>query len=62
MWREIYGQVAPVALLSHLSELDELVVALSCRFALDIFTVAQQYQLPPAPDLSAHDPGHGFWL
>ena len=50
---------APRALLSHLSELEELMVALSCRFALDIFTVAQQYQ-PPAPDLPAHDPGHDF--
>ena len=36
----------------------ELTVALSCRFALDIFTVAQQYQPPPEPDLVVHDPGH----
>ena len=33
-------------------------VALSCRFALDIFTVAQQYQPLPEPDLLVHDPGH----
>ena len=46
------------ALLSHLSELDELTVALSCRLALDIFTVAQQYQPLPEPDLLVHDPGH----
>ena len=50
------------ALLSHLSELDELMVALSCRFVLDIFTVAQQYRAPPEPDLLAHDPGHDFWF
>ena len=33
--------VAP-ALLADFSEVDELTVALSCRFALDIFTIAQQ--------------------
>ena len=33
--------VAP-ALLADFSEVDELMVALSCRFALDIFTNAQQ--------------------
>ena len=32
---------APV-LLSSLSEADELVVALWCRFALDVFTIVQQ--------------------
>ena len=48
------------ALLSHLSELDELTVALSCRFALDIFTVAQQYQPLPESDLLVHDPGHNL--
>ena len=36
---------------SDLSELDELMVALSCRFALDVFTVAQQDRPNPT-----------FWL
>ena len=45
--------VAP-AFLSDLTELDELVVAQSCRFALDNFTVAQQdwpehHLLVPSP-------------
>ena len=35
--------VAPV-LLSRLSALDELFLALTCRFALDIFTIIQQDQ------------------
>ena len=30
------------ALLSHLAELDELMVALSCRFAVDTVTIALQ--------------------
>ena len=34
--------VAP-ALLAGLSELDVLYIALGCRFALDIFTISQQY-------------------
>ena len=33
--------IAPV-LLSGLSDVDELMVALGCRFALDVFAVAQQ--------------------
>ena len=40
--------VAP-ALLADLRELDELMVALSCRFALDTFTTAQQDR--PDPDV-----------
>ena len=36
---------APV-LLSGLTELDELATALSCRFALDIWTIMQQEPLP----------------
>ena len=33
--------IAP-GLLAGLSEVDELMVALGCRFALDIFTITQQ--------------------
>ena len=44
------------SLLSDLSELGELTVALLCRFALDNFTVAQQDRPPPEPDLLAHGP------
>ena len=47
--------VAP-ALLADLSEVDELMVASSCRFALDIFTVAQQDRPRPEPDLSRPRP------
>ena len=36
----------------------ELTVALSCRFHLEIFTAAQQFQPLPEPDLLVHDPGH----
>ena len=39
--------IAP-ALFAHLSEVDELNLALGCRFALDILTVAQQDR--PSPD------------
>ena len=35
-------------LLEGLSEVDVLHVALGCRFALDIFTISQQYS--PTPD------------
>ena len=48
--------VAP-ALLADLRELDELVVAFSCWFALDIFTIAQQDRPDPEPIHLAHDPG-----
>ena len=37
-------------------------VALSCRFALDIFTVAQQDQPHPEPNPLAHDPGCDLWF
>ena len=37
-------------------------VALSCRFALDMFTVAQQDGPHPEPDLLAHDPEHELCL
>ena len=47
------------ALLSHLLELDELMVALSCWFAVDIFTVAQYLPLP-APDLPGSRPRARF--
>ena len=49
--------VAP-ALLADLSEVDELMVALSCRFALDIFTIAQQDR----PDHLANDPRCDLWF
>ena len=53
--------VAPV-LLSGLTDVDELMVALGCRFALDILTVAQQDWPPPVPVTLAHDPGHALWV
>ena len=37
-------------------------VALSCRFALVIFTVARQDRPHLEPDLLAHDPGLDLWL
>ena len=42
------ADIAP-ALLAGLSDVDVLYSALGCRFALDIFTIAQQYR--PSPDL-----------
>ena len=42
------------ALISHLSELDELMVALSCLFALTFSPLHSN----TGPDLLAHDPGH----
>ena len=42
--------IAP-ALLAGLSEVDVLNIALGCRFALDMFTISQQYS--PTPD---HEP------
>ena len=41
--------IAPV-LLTGLSDVDELMVALGCRFAVDIFTIAQQDRPHPEPD------------
>ena len=51
-----------LVLLTGLSDVDELMVALGCRFALDIFSIAQQDQLHPEPDPLAHDPGYAFWF
>ena len=42
------ADIAPV-LLAGLSDVEVLYIALGCRFALDIFTIAQQYR--PSPDL-----------
>ena len=44
--------LVPPALLSRLTELDELSVALASRFALDIFTMVQQ-DYPPADQESS---------
>ena len=41
------ADIAP-ALLAGLSDVDVLYIALGCRFALDIFTIAQQYRPSPA--------------
>ena len=54
--------VAP-ALLVDFSEVDELTVALSCHFALDIFTIAQQDRPRPPwmrPVVLRHGPRLGF--
>ena len=53
--------IAP-ALLAGLSEVDELMIALGCRFALDIFTIAQQDPPPPVPGPLPHDPGFAHWF
>ena len=53
--------IAPV-LLAGLSDVDELMVALGCMFALDFLSVAQQERPPSEPDLLAHDPGHALWF
>ena len=50
------ADIAPV-LLSGLSDVDELMVARGCRFALDVFTIAQQDRPLPDPVPLAHDPG-----
>ena len=42
------ADIAPV-LLAGLSDVDVLYAALGCRFALDTFTIAQQYR--PSPDI-----------
>ena len=49
------ADTAPV-LLSGLSDVDELVVALGCRFAWDVFTAAQKDRPPPVPTPLARDP------
>ena len=48
--------IAPV-LLSSLSDVDELMVALGCRFASDVFTAAQKDRPLPVLTPLAHDPG-----
>ena len=54
------AHTAPV-LLAGLTHVDEPMVALGCRFALDVFTVAQQ-GLPFADhDSLNHDHGHALW-
>ena len=52
--------VAPV-LLSGFTDVDELMVALGCRFALDVFTSALQDRPLADPDPPPHDPGHALW-
>ena len=53
--------IAP-ALLAGLCEVDELMIALGCRFALDIFTIAQQDRRPPVPVPLPRDPGFARWF
>ena len=51
-----------LALLAGLSEVDELNVALGCRFALDFLTVAQQDHPSLDPVLLPLGPGLEPWL
>ena len=39
-----------LTLLARLSDVHELYIALGCRFALDIFTIAQQDRPEPEPE------------
>ena len=50
------------ALLAGLSGVDELKIALCCRFALDIFTIAQQDRPSPDPFPLPLDPGLEPWF
>ena len=50
------------ALLAGLSDVEELMVALGCRFAFDIFTIAQQDRLLPDPAPLPHHPGFALWF
>ena len=43
-------------LLEGLTEVDVLHIALGCRFALDIFTISQQYSPTPDHEPLPHDP------
>ena len=49
-----HALVAPV-LLSGMTEADELVVALTCLFALDVFTIIQQDYSAAAQDSTLSD-------
>ena len=50
-----------LVLLAGLTDVDELMVALECRFALDVFIVAQQ-DFPLADHNSLnHDLGRALW-
>ena len=51
--------IAPV-LLAGLSDVDELKVALGCRFAPDVFTIAQDHSLADQA-LVICDLGRAFW-
>ena len=55
------ADIAP-ALLAGLSDVEVLYIALGCTFALDVFTIAQQYR--PSPDLGPLplDAELGLWL
>ena len=43
-------------LLEGLTDVDVLHMALGCRFALDIFTISQQYSPAPDHEPLPHDP------
>ena len=45
-----------LTLLEGLTEVDVLHIALGCRFALDIFTMSQQYSPAPDHEPLPHDP------
>ena len=47
--------ITPI-LLEGLSEIDVLHIALGCRFALDIFTISQQFSPTPDHEPLPHDP------
>ena len=52
--------IAPVRL-AGLTDVDELKVALGCRFALDVFTIAQQDYPVPDQEPVICDPGPAAW-
>ena len=53
--------IAP-ALLAGLTEVDELYISLGCRFALDMFTIAQQDRPSPEPDPLPSEPDLEPWF
>ena len=55
------AHIAP-ALPAGLSKVDELMIVLGCRYALDIFTIAQQNRLPPLVPVEDHSQGPRFGL